>query len=572
MAAFLSDTDRLCDLDDSELIEMMAAARRQTAWAQARELAAIAELTARRHIEDEREPDHRVLSAGESLIEEIAAALTVTGNAAATLMHTAERLAHALPGTRTALEQGRIDLLKARVICDATDGMPDHTSTRIETALLEHAAERTTGQLRRRAKSLARRLAPDLCDELADKAGRKRRVEVWDNATGTAALALLDITADDAHAIHAKITAAASAMRTDGDPRPLDQLRADLATLLLRGHPLPDAITALITTAPCDVSGTARADAPPSPAHHATHHQRRQYGDDLDRAGDRIPERTASAIIVDAQAQPEPGTGNGRRAWQECHVITGPISSTQTRQGRFILRLGPPRPQRPRPRRPGDRQRSDQQPPLTLQAPATPRPSFAEERPALTRPAPPAPRPSGAEKQAPLAENQSGGTAGTPLSIAPRAGDDDERHVVEGASPQQHLLRTLANDAELRLSALRARLRATGQLADLPELASQAVRDLHRSLVPYRDSWCDTDEAGRHGHPGYRPPAALRRMIEARHSSCVFPTCNRRVQHCDLDHTIAYDAHGPTCGCNLAPLCRRHHRTKQTPGWWLFQP
>lgn len=102
-----------------------------------------------------------MLSAGESLIEEIAAALTVTGNAAATLMHTACRLASVLPSTRAALEQGQIDLLKARVFCDATDGLPDAATAQIEAALLTHASHRTTGQLRRRAKVLARRLAPD---------------------------------------------------------------------------------------------------------------------------------------------------------------------------------------------------------------------------------------------------------------------------------------------------------------------------------------------------------------------------------------------------------------------------
>ena len=29
---------------------------------------------------------------------------------------------------------------------------------------------------------------------------------------------------------------------------------------------------------------------------------------------------------------------------------------------------------------------------------------------------------------------------------------------------------------------------------------------------------------------------------------------------------------GRTCECNLAPLCRHHHRCKQAEGWWLEQP
>ncbi len=32
---------------------------------------------------------------------------------------------------------------------------------------------------------------------------------------------------------------------------------------------------------------------------------------------------------------------------------------------------------------------------------------------------------------------------------------------------------------------------------------------------------------------------------------------------CDLDHDRAHP-HGPTCPCNLGPLCRHHHRLKQS--------
>ena len=38
---------------------------------------------------------------------------------------------------------------------------------------------------------------------------------------------------------------------------------------------------------------------------------------------------------------------------------------------------------------------------------------------------------------------------------------------------------------------------------------------------------------------------------------------------CDLDHTEPWEHGGPTCPCNLAPLCRRHHRCKQAEGWRL---
>ena len=50
-------------------------------------------------------------------------------------------------------------------------------------------------------------------------------------------------------------------------------------------------------------------------------------------------------------------------------------------------------------------------------------------------------------------------------------------------------------------------------------------------------------------------------------STCVFPWCTRSARRCDIDHTIPAARGGPTCPCNLAPLCRRHHRIKTHGGW-----
>ena len=68
------------------------------------------------------------------------------------------------------------------------------------------------------------------------------------------------------------------------------------------------------------------------------------------------------------------------------------------------------------------------------------------------------------------------------------------------------------------------------------------------------------------GTPGrYRIPAALRRLVTIRRPLCEWPGCGHRATGCDIDHDLAWPT-GPTCPCNLGPLCRRHHRIKQT-GW-----
>ncbi|MEQ7129560.1 HNH endonuclease signature motif containing protein, partial [Actinopolymorpha sp. B11F2] len=69
----------------------------------------------------------------------------------------------------------------------------------------------------------------------------------------------------------------------------------------------------------------------------------------------------------------------------------------------------------------------------------------------------------------------------------------------------------------------------------------------------------------------YKPTAAQRRLIQAMHRTCSQPGCSRPAVACDLDHTIEHRLGGPSCACNLAPLCRRHHRAKHEGGWWWTQ-
>jgi hypothetical protein len=75
-----------------------------------------------------------------------------------------------------------------------------------------------------------------------------------------------------------------------------------------------------------------------------------------------------------------------------------------------------------------------------------------------------------------------------------------------------------------------------------------------------------------HAEVGYHPSRKLQHLIRARSATCTAPGCSRPAARCDLDHTTAWEKGGPTCECNLAPLCRHHHRCKQTRGWRLEQP
>lgn len=78
--------------------------------------------------------------------------------------------------------------------------------------------------------------------------------------------------------------------------------------------------------------------------------------------------------------------------------------------------------------------------------------------------------------------------------------------------------------------------------------------------------------AHEHQSAGYQPSPTLRHLIKTRSRRCGYPGCGRPATRCDDDHTLAYHLGGRTCQCNLYPLCRRHHRAKQAPGWHLDQP
>ncbi len=69
----------------------------------------------------------------------------------------------------------------------------------------------------------------------------------------------------------------------------------------------------------------------------------------------------------------------------------------------------------------------------------------------------------------------------------------------------------------------------------------------------------------------YEVPDRLAEQSELRDHNCVFPWCTRPARRCDKDHVVAHDRDGPTCSCNVAPLCRRHHRLK-THAPWSYVP
>ena len=69
----------------------------------------------------------------------------------------------------------------------------------------------------------------------------------------------------------------------------------------------------------------------------------------------------------------------------------------------------------------------------------------------------------------------------------------------------------------------------------------------------------------------YEASARLKLQTQLRDLVCAFAFCFRPAEDCDCEHRVPHDrpdgGGGPTCTCNQAPCCRRHHRAKTTGGW-----
>lgn len=69
------------------------------------------------------------------------------------------------------------------------------------------------------------------------------------------------------------------------------------------------------------------------------------------------------------------------------------------------------------------------------------------------------------------------------------------------------------------------------------------------------------------GRSAYRPPKSLRRFIEYRDGTCLFPTCSCPAQKAEIDHIAEWQHGGSTDAENLQALCTKHHALKSLGLW-----
>ncbi len=236
LALLLPDAHDLARLDDEQLTGVARCWRQLSSWVAAMEHAAVGELAGRR-IAEAKSAGARESEAGRYAAAEVAAALTLTRYSAENLVERALALAD-LPATFGALARGEIDVPKALVILAGVSSLDGELARRVEDQVLSKAPAQTTGELRKAVARAVIAADPAAADRRCEQAQKSARVERWAELAGTAALAGRDLPAADVLAADNRINAIAAALKADGAPGSMDQLRAEVYVGLLLDRPV----------------------------------------------------------------------------------------------------------------------------------------------------------------------------------------------------------------------------------------------------------------------------------------------------------------------------------------------
>ena len=229
----LVQRDGLEKLDDDQLTGVLQAANRLAAWSASVRVAAVSRLAARRETEGRESGDWRPF---DHVDDEVAVALTLTRRSAARLLDLALSLDR-LPLTRAALAAGQIDERRAEIIAEELTGLDDEQAAAVEKLIIGRAPELTSGQLRALVRRAVLSADPEAARKRKEKALKDARVEMFPEASGTAALSGRDLPPAAALAADKHLTALAQALKAAGIPGTLDTLRARAYLHLLSGQP-----------------------------------------------------------------------------------------------------------------------------------------------------------------------------------------------------------------------------------------------------------------------------------------------------------------------------------------------
>ena len=346
-------------LPDVDLPAVAAALRRVTSWAQAAELAVVAQIAARSAARDPHAglgDDGRPAAVTRDAAAQAGLALTLSPGAASWWTDLAVTLGWRLPATAAALSAGQIDLARARIIAEATAVLSDDTARAAEAQVLPAAGGQTYGQLRAAAARSVILADPQGAEERRQATERRARVGLYPGDHHTATLTGMNLPAVHAAAAMARLTALARAMQAAGAGGGIDLLRSHAYLgLLLNTLPLipprPDAPPDTPPEGPDDPGPGGPGPGGPGP------------GDGPGPAGRTTAARVTASWTM--TARPTPTAPGGRRRLRAAGPAAAAAATPARRPGPAPPAPGaaaaptasPPRTTAPRTTRPRTRQR-----------------------------------------------------------------------------------------------------------------------------------------------------------------------------------------------------------------------
>jgi hypothetical protein len=598
-------------LEDGALAGAAAGYRRLASWAQAGELAAVAQMASRSAAADKTTEvgrDGRPGKVPADAYGQVSLALTLSQAGAEWWTNLAVDLQWRLAATGLALRAGIIDLARAKAIAEATGPLDDAKARAVEDRVLARAGDQTTGQLRASLRRAVITADPEGAERRREQAERQAKVVLYPDAEGTAALAGQKLPGVRAVAAYARITALARALKAAGVEGGIDLLRSKVLLGLLLGTlphipPPPDGLAD--TDRPPDTGGQPDTDGPPATdgpsGAGSSGGQPAGRGDDSSPHLDDWPwnTRPTSGKSSSGGDGSDPSghesddhkTGRGPEPGQDPAADPDAPTDADDDSADERPEIGPmPWPDATSFLPPGPAALKNLQPAgsgfldLRLHWPALTQ--SGSEPGYLTRLGPITPAQASylallaaadpaVEWRAVVTNPDGRVTAVTRIKI-PRAPTGPARASPgTPGSPSSLLRRVTVIISTDELSAAAASggqcpdERVAAVLAAIITSARQAAdRAAGRAAADAAAGGCAHTQAS----PAYKVPARLREFINLRDLTCRFPTCRQPAQRCDADHTKPHDQGGPTCVCNLGPLCRFHHQLKQHREWQLDQP
>ena len=233
--AYLLEETLLGEADDHTVVEAVAAWQRMASWAAAGMAQAAAVLADRPCMNPAWPVSARNVAEPNVAGEELAMRLGCSRRQGRLLVRDGRAFEGALAWTGQALARGQIDPAKARILVEGLDGVPVRLALAVQEHLLDGAGTRTPSQLARDVARAVIMIDPASAAEQYEVAVAGRRVcapkVLPDGMAGVWAV----LPATDAARLDSALDSLARGARTAGDPRTLDQLRADVLVGLTAG-------------------------------------------------------------------------------------------------------------------------------------------------------------------------------------------------------------------------------------------------------------------------------------------------------------------------------------------------